>query len=553
MAKKLLLLGLILITSLLRLFDLSGLPGGLHWDEQDTGYQAYSALKTGKDYFGNSLPLFFHSFADYRTPVFIYSAVPSVAKFGLTPLGVRLPSVVWSTVSVILIFILGSLLFGYWTGILSGVVLALSPWHLLYSHQSVECNSMLPLLLIGVIGFHKSLRHPGWLVISGLGFAGAIATYSPAKFFVPLLVLFLVISNFRRLREYPLKILVISVISLALSAPIYYDGFFGPSGTRFRDISIFTDPGLASAVNRKRQEHTVSSRVGQVGIQPSLFERTIINKATLTGATFIDNYARSLSLEYLFLRGDSEIRHSPSRDSIGQFYLVEIIPFLLGLFILLSRRRFRYSALLIFFWLFIGPIPSSLTRGGGPHAARTFLLLPAIVIPIAVGLRDLIHKSKFLFTIYSIIYLLSSLVILDYFHSFYRVESAKSFHWGYDLVINKAIELSPRYDTVVVDLKDDSGLMSYLFTTQLSPTKFQAMHPLSTEWFANNLSGTKFGNILLLNPDTRFWTNIFDTSHYKGNNVIVSRVDQPLTDRLGKIIETINYPDNTPAFIIFSK
>ena len=108
---RLFLASILVLAAVLRFWDIGKLPNGLHWDEQDTGYQAYSLLKTGRDYFGNPLPLFPHSLAEYRTPVFIYSAVPFVNLLGLTLTSVRLPAAIFGTISVLLIYILANLLF----------------------------------------------------------------------------------------------------------------------------------------------------------------------------------------------------------------------------------------------------------------------------------------------------------------------------------------------------------------------------------------------------------------------------------------------------------
>src|SRR3989338_2374980 len=85
------LLVILLVASLLRLWKLDQVPVSLFGDELDVGYQAYSILKTGKDYYGNPWPMHFHSLAEWRTPLYLYSAVPTVAVFGISPLGVRLP------------------------------------------------------------------------------------------------------------------------------------------------------------------------------------------------------------------------------------------------------------------------------------------------------------------------------------------------------------------------------------------------------------------------------------------------------------------------------
>src|SRR3989344_4866828 len=91
---------ILVIASLLRLYMLDRVPVSLFGDELDVGYQAYSILKTGKDYSGNFLPMHFESLAEWRTPVYLYSVVPSVAIFGISPLGVRLPAAIFGILGV---------------------------------------------------------------------------------------------------------------------------------------------------------------------------------------------------------------------------------------------------------------------------------------------------------------------------------------------------------------------------------------------------------------------------------------------------------------------
>lgn len=69
------LFAIVVIASILRLFHLSQVPVSLFGDELDVGYQAYSILKTGRDYSGNYMPLHLQSLAEWRTPLYLYSAV----------------------------------------------------------------------------------------------------------------------------------------------------------------------------------------------------------------------------------------------------------------------------------------------------------------------------------------------------------------------------------------------------------------------------------------------------------------------------------------------
>src|SRR5258706_212435 len=95
---------IIILAIVLRFFQLGTNPPSLDWDEASIGYNAYSILKTGADEYGNILPLSFRSFDDYKPPVYIYLAVPSVSLFGLNEFAVRLPAAVIGVIAVIAVY-----------------------------------------------------------------------------------------------------------------------------------------------------------------------------------------------------------------------------------------------------------------------------------------------------------------------------------------------------------------------------------------------------------------------------------------------------------------
>ena len=103
---KFLLVVILVVASFLRLYKLTIDPPSLFGDELDLGYQAYSILKTGRDYSGNFMPIHFHSLAEWRTPLYLYSAVPTVAIWGITPLGVRLPAALFGILSILAFYLL---------------------------------------------------------------------------------------------------------------------------------------------------------------------------------------------------------------------------------------------------------------------------------------------------------------------------------------------------------------------------------------------------------------------------------------------------------------
>ncbi|MBI5358350.1 hypothetical protein HZB69_01840, partial [Candidatus Amesbacteria bacterium] len=304
-----LIISILLLGASLRLISFPSLPNGLHWDEQDTGYQAYSLLKTGKDYFGNILPLFPHSLAEYRTPVLIYSTVPSVKFFGLSAFSVRILPAVFS--------ILGIITFGilvYYSSknilltSLSLLTIAISIWHVQYSRQAVESVVMSLYFLLGLTCFFRKKY-----IISALMFGLSMWAYSTAKLFVPVFVLVLLITNIKNINK---KLLIIpSILFIILSVIVIGDGVFGKSGQRFRELSIFTDPTTATQVDYLRQTQQRASGATGVGLTPRLIDKIIYNKPMLWWGTFIRNYASAFSTEFLFIKGDQELRHSPSKEN----------------------------------------------------------------------------------------------------------------------------------------------------------------------------------------------------------------------------------------------
>src|SRR3989304_6317172 len=102
--KKYYLLIILGIAIVLRLWKLGSIPPSLTSDEASLGYNAYSILKTGRDEYGQFLPIIFKSFGDYKPGLYVYSTVPFVAFFGLNEFSVRLPSAIAGVIAVWLLY-----------------------------------------------------------------------------------------------------------------------------------------------------------------------------------------------------------------------------------------------------------------------------------------------------------------------------------------------------------------------------------------------------------------------------------------------------------------
>src|SRR5260221_7234695 len=200
--KKWLLIGIILLGFVLRVVDLANHPAGFTPDEASFGYDAYSILKTGKDQWGQTLPLVFKSFGDDKLPLYVYLTVPSVAVFGLNETAVRLPNAVLGTLAIVVVYFLVYELFKERKlALLSAFLLAISPWHIMLSRGAFEANLTTFFLPLGILLFLKGLKNSKYLVLSVIVFGFNLFTYHAARILTPLIVGFLVYIYQKELRD----------------------------------------------------------------------------------------------------------------------------------------------------------------------------------------------------------------------------------------------------------------------------------------------------------------------------------------------------------------
>jgi len=102
---------ILVLAFILRFYKLGEIPLSLDWDENSNAYNAYSILKTGRDEYGNFLPITNRSFDDYKPPLYMYLNVVTVAIFGLTPFAARLPSAFFGFLTVPAMYFLARKIF----------------------------------------------------------------------------------------------------------------------------------------------------------------------------------------------------------------------------------------------------------------------------------------------------------------------------------------------------------------------------------------------------------------------------------------------------------
>lgn len=482
MIKKLvpILFTLILVFAVsLRVFKLDSVPPALFGDEVDVGYQAYSLLMTGKDLTGRFLPFYLKSLSEYRTPLYIYSAVPFVGIFGLNEWGVRLPAVFWGIISIIGIFLLGRKIYNAKVGLTAMALMSVSPWHLQYSRASFEVTMLLSFLILGVHFFLKGSEKNRYFILSAILLISSIYIYSTAVVFAPLLILLLVVLYRKQIQKTSAKTILLVVLSAVIVLlPLGTSLITGEAKERFTTVSIFQDKILLDKLNLARKGETYYSPEKELKKTDPKTELIFHNKATVFTQVFLTNYFKAINPLFLFADGDINFRHSI--HEMGEEYLFELILLVLGIFALTKSERKK--SLLLFGWLLLAPIPASLTDQGGSHATRLIIMLPAISLTGALGGNWILENwknitGKILTCLVIIIFLFNFVFYLHRYYIHYAPESWRWWHVGFkeSMLYIKSVE--DQYSIVGFNNTYEPALIRFLFWNKVDPAKFHKLYP----------------------------------------------------------------------------
>jgi len=466
MKSKLILI--VVLGLLLRLSLLSVRPLGFTWDEAALGYNAYSLLLTGHDEHGQLLPLIFKSFGDYKPGLYIYYAVLPIKIFGLNEFSTRLPSAIFGTLSIILIF----LLFRYLTpipspdsgegsqrgevvrkiGLFSSLLLAINPWAIHFSRGAWEANLSLFLTLLATVLFFRRR----WLW-SALFFGLTFWSYQGAKLFTPSIILILLIFNIKLINikklVYPLILIFLLLLPILINLK-------SQSG-RLQVFSVFSYRRSPEYVSQLLAQD--NSRIGSPVYY--LFHTEAFDQFR----GIVQRFLNHLSPRYLFIDGDwSNPRHSIVYH--GYFYYFEALTLVLGIIFLV--RFYPRVFWLLAFWIIAAIIPSALSRDIISGIRSLPEVIPLTIISSA-GLAYLLNKYSILRIPAAAILLFSLIYFSDlylYHNSYFYAKDWLSVYQPAVALMNK---FESNYDRVYFSDQLGQPYIFVLFYTRYPPDLFQ--------------------------------------------------------------------------------
>ncbi|MFH2118147.1 MAG: glycosyltransferase family 39 protein [Candidatus Paceibacterota bacterium] len=374
---------ILLFGIIVRFYHLGKIPVSLYWDETAILVDARSIAATGHDIHGNPwLSAIFPSYGDYKLPVYIWLASLSVKLWGASNWALRLPSALAGIATIFVGGALASQLASFekklnrraiflWTAL----IIALTPWSILFSRTGFEGHVGQLLLAISIWLALKTKKHWGWGLAAALLGGLATYTYFSIRFvwpvvFITAVCLFNTPERKNFIRWFGLSLILPLLLFTVSLWPMYRSPFYEISN-QFR---------LSATSVLNMADWPVESNQYKLLAGNTLFDKLVYHPKVLLVRELAKNYVDNLSADFLFFTGDPNLRHGTGRH--GLFLTIFILPFVYGWFILFTKH-WRVGTLLLVWWL-AALLPASVPETT-PHALRSLNALVPLAIVIGWG------------------------------------------------------------------------------------------------------------------------------------------------------------------------
>jgi 4-amino-4-deoxy-L-arabinose transferase-like glycosyltransferase len=492
---------IVLIAIALRFYKLGQVPTGLYWDEIAMLVDAKSVAQSGQDMHGNPwYQLIFPSYGDYKLPVYIWLASVSVKILGVTEYALRLPSALAGIGTVVIAGLLAKELTRrltkddkiiQLTQLATMGVMAVSPWAMMFSRTGFEGHLAQFLVATSLLCVLKSKGRGQWLVVAAL--LGVLATYTyfsvrfvwPAAFIA---VSFIGLSKFHLPKR---AVIVIGCLLLyaALLIPMARSPLYEASNRfRYSTSSIFNQYDYPVVSNTYRE------LAGNTLIDRFLFHRHVLLLRELAS-----NVSDHLSLSYMFVTGDSNLRHGTGEHGL---FLITFLPFLFyGLAVAFIKNKLVFVTLIV--WWLSALLPASVPEST-PHALRSLNALVPMTLFIGLGLSfSIIKLPKMWRAVIVAVILINSLLFTYYYFTQYPHDSGEHWQAGYKEIAQKVTQIKHEKELEAIYVMPFDNRF-YLWLMAYAPYEAKDFH----DWKSEQYEFKQFDNIYFTSP----WSEVFESS-----------------------------------------
>lgn len=458
---------ILIIAAALRGALLADFPNGFTGDEAQQGYSAYSILNSGKDEWGQVLPVFPRGFGDFKPPLYTYLTVPFVAVFGLNINAVRLPAAVLGILTVLVTYLLTKQLFGEKVALWSSFLLSINPWHVQLSRTAFEGNVGILFFGLGLLFFLKAKEKKLWLLLSFISFGATLYSYHPFRVFTILFIITLFLLNFKKffIQKYFLVFLIF-LLPILFNLPRVL--------SRVSDISIMS-PKVVTSYFQNKQSTPL----------PPFADRIFDNKAFFVGGLLLENYLSYFNPQFFFSssRPDNNYLNFPYFPLL---FPVELILWILAGYIIFYKKD--KNGIFLIVWFLLAPIAASLSTGAS-SANRTVTFLPLTAIISGLGGAFLAERLKKVSPAVALILIFNLLIFLHFYFIKLPQKSPENLRFGYEQTFNKIIELQDQFDQIVISRVFTQPQIFIGFYGRIDPNFYQQA---SVDWLRYEKAGKMY-------------------------------------------------------------
>jgi len=436
----------------LRLYKLGVAPNGLYVDETAILIDMQSIVETGRDIHGNSFfQAIYPSYGDFKAPGLPITASLVALLFGVSGWSLRFVSVLaWIISTAAGLGILWILLKN--TAKRSKQLLFLSflavtsitPWSFFFSRVAFESFLSQAWILTSAFFLLASLQNSQRKVMNilflslSLAFGAAAGyTYFTARYVWPAVIGLLFCAHFLQTKKKLIKFAVMLIVYLVLLLPLSRSPLYEASqALRLSTKSVISEEAKMSQVLLSNKYKDLAGN--------SLLSRVVFHRKVFFLQAFAQNLADHLDPGYIFLRGDSNLRHGTGKHGL---LLLTFLPF----FIIGSYKLWQKNKSVLFLligWYLVSIVPASIAEET-PHAMRSLAGLFPLLTLVSFGVAEFVlffTRSKKLW-IQSLLLAWLVVVCCDifsyyyYYFGAYQVRSVEAWQSDYVQLYDQMLNL----------------------------------------------------------------------------------------------------------------
>lgn len=314
--------------------------------------------ETGYDEHGKYLPTYFEAFGEYKNPLYIYSTALIFKLAGISVFNLRLTSFIFLLLFLAGLFLLVKNLFrnniATLYSLLAGGTL---PWFFNLSRVAFEVISQPAMIVFCLYLVYKTYCDNNkhiflYPLITGLLIGVSVYSFTTARLLSFLLLITIVTVYYKQIEK---NLILLSGFFISILPYLtFYLSDPSKLTSRFETVTYIYSTRL-----------TFTDKISQ----------------------FVNSYVAYLSPSYLFLKGDSSMRHHNAYG--GELYITVLILSIAGLTWLFIWKKHNHFSLFLLINLLLSPVAAALTTGDS--SLRSILVGLYLLIFSTYGINVLIN------------------------------------------------------------------------------------------------------------------------------------------------------------------